>query len=339
MSVPMFSIIVPVYKAEKYIDECINSILEQDFADFELILVDDGSPDGCGRIIDGYASADKRIKVVHKKNEGVACARNTALRLARGDYIVNVDADDYLMPGTLKILKNNINSYRADVYLFGFLMHENGVFTENIPDIDEGIYEDSESKDRLYRKIVYDKAKPFFTFGVYPSLAVRIVRRELFCDCAFGIDESIEIGEDFAITLPIMLKAKKICFIKKPLYVYRIVEGSASHRFNINTMHFFASMLRGFERSIKDIEKYELKSQLGAYAVFVMFNYLFSYISGGNSYEEYCGAIKETDEIVYRYIKYCRYNFRDLRAVFMITLIKFKLRRVLWLYAKVRGNA
>lgn len=95
---------MPVYKAEEYIKECIDSILMQDFTDFELILADDGSPDRCGEIIDSYAAKDRRIKVIHQPNAGVARARNAALKLAKGKYIVNVDADDYILPGMFKCL-------------------------------------------------------------------------------------------------------------------------------------------------------------------------------------------------------------------------------------------
>lgn len=335
MAVPMFSIIVPVYKAEAYIEECIDSILMQDFTDFELILADDGSPDRCGEIIDSYAAKDRRIKVIHQPNAGVARARNAALKLANGKYIVNVDADDYILPGMFKCLDEYISIYQADVYLFGFLIRQDKTLIKNIPDIQPGIYAGAEKKGELYKKIVYDKTKPFFTFGVYPSLAARIVKRELFEKFSFDIDESIEIGEDFAVTLPIMLNAERIYFIGQPMYVYRMVENSASHKFNIDTMHFFALMLKGFEKNGID-NRYELKNQLGAYAVYVLFNYLYSYIGSGIAYDEYIKAIKKIDRIVFDYIRCCKYNFKDLRAVLMMSLIKFKMWNVLWVYAKKR---
>ncbi len=89
------SVIVPVYKVEKYIHRCIDSILAQTFADFELLLVDDGSPDNCGNICDTYAEKDNRVRVIHKVNGGVSAARNSALDVAKGDYIAFCDSDDY----------------------------------------------------------------------------------------------------------------------------------------------------------------------------------------------------------------------------------------------------
>lgn len=94
MGNPTLSIIVPVYRVEKYIDACIESILKQDFSDFELILVDDGSPDGCGLICDDYARRDCRIKTIHQSNQGLSGARNTGIAIAQGDYLTFVDSDD-----------------------------------------------------------------------------------------------------------------------------------------------------------------------------------------------------------------------------------------------------
>ena len=95
---PKLSIIVPVYKVEQYLHKCIDSILSQTFTDFELILIDDGSPDRCGKICDEYAAKDDRIIVIHQKNQGVSAARNAGLDIARGEYIGFVDSDDWIEP-------------------------------------------------------------------------------------------------------------------------------------------------------------------------------------------------------------------------------------------------
>lgn len=106
METPILSIIVPVYKVEQYLAECIESILAQTLTDWELILVDDGSPDGSGAICDRYAAHDGRIKVIHRPNGGVSAARNDALNIARGRYITFVDGDDYL--GSISTYEENV---------------------------------------------------------------------------------------------------------------------------------------------------------------------------------------------------------------------------------------
>ena len=98
------SVIVPVYKTEQYLDKCIQSIIDQTLDNIEVILVDDGSPDSCGKICDLYANKDSRIKVIHKKNEGVSAARNDGIHAATGEYLIFVDSDDYLPINALQSL-------------------------------------------------------------------------------------------------------------------------------------------------------------------------------------------------------------------------------------------
>ncbi|GLG91691.1 glycosyltransferase [Sellimonas catena] len=113
-----FSIIVPVYKTEKYLDKCIASILSQSYTDFELILVDDGSPDRCPQICDSYAATDDRVKVIHKENGGVSSARNCGIDVATGNYIWFVDSDDYIEPYSLEQLYKTEKGKRGDIYFF-----------------------------------------------------------------------------------------------------------------------------------------------------------------------------------------------------------------------------
>lgn len=118
---PFFSIILPIYKVENYLDRCIKSILTQDFSDIEIILVDDESPDNCPKICDLWKNKDKRIKVIHKKNGGLGYARNSGLEIAQGQYVWLVDSDDAIVSGSLekihsKLLKNN----NPDVIFFGY---------------------------------------------------------------------------------------------------------------------------------------------------------------------------------------------------------------------------
>ena len=101
---PQISIIVPVYDVEPCIHQCVDSVLNQTFSDFELILVDDGSSDRSGKICDEYAAGDNRVRVIHQDNEGQGRARNTAMGLAKGKYTIFLDSDDYWLPSTLEIL-------------------------------------------------------------------------------------------------------------------------------------------------------------------------------------------------------------------------------------------
>lgn len=114
---PKFSIIVPVYKVEQYLDRCIQSILKQTFTDFEVILVDDGSPDNCGVICDNYAAKDDRIVVLHQINQGLSAARNNGLDIARGEYICFVDSDDWIEHEMLAEIEADLLSKCSDVVI------------------------------------------------------------------------------------------------------------------------------------------------------------------------------------------------------------------------------
>ena len=137
---PELSIIVPVYKVEKYLPRCIDSILAQTFGDFELILIDDGSPDGCGRICDEYARKDKRIVVIHQKNMGVSAARNAGLDIAHGRYIGFVDSDDWIEPQMYEVMMDAIRENGADMAVCGVrYADEDGKFTR-ADRLSEGVY-------------------------------------------------------------------------------------------------------------------------------------------------------------------------------------------------------
>ena len=136
-----FSVIVPVYKVEKYLPDCINSILGQTFGDFEIILVDDGSPDLCGDICDNYAKTDDRIKVIHKENGGLASARRTGIKLASGDYVFNLDSDDLIEKDTLECAHKIITETNAEIVSFAYRWVKNSKTVSVTDDgIDEGLY-------------------------------------------------------------------------------------------------------------------------------------------------------------------------------------------------------
>ena len=116
----LVSIIVPVYNAEKYVRRCVDSILVQDYPNFELILMDDGSTDGSGEICDAYAGRDERVRVIHKENTGVSDTRNQALELAEGEYIQFLDSDDWIVPEATRLLVQAMEKNGCDMVISDF---------------------------------------------------------------------------------------------------------------------------------------------------------------------------------------------------------------------------
>lgn len=170
---PLISIIVPVYKVEKYLHRCIDSILIQSFTDFELILVDDGSPDNCGNICDEYAEKDSRIVVIHKKNGGLSDARNSGIAMARGKYIGFVDGDDYIEKYMYESLYNNIKEADADMAICGIYHCYDGVEIkkqsqrikkvcgqiEVIEEVLSGKHVGVGANTKLYKKFLFDDVR------------------------------------------------------------------------------------------------------------------------------------------------------------------------------------
>lgn len=157
----LVSIIVPVYKVEKYLHRCIDSIINQSYRNLEIILVDDGSPDNCGKVCDEYAEQDKRIKVIHKSNGGLSSARNAGLDIANGDYIYFVDSDDYI---DTRLVEDNLQlaiEYKADIVCFNLNIIKNGNIIKGFSYFEKNIYDTKILKDGLYRgyisEVVWNK--------------------------------------------------------------------------------------------------------------------------------------------------------------------------------------
>ena len=111
----LVSVIVPIYKVEKYLNKCVDSIINQSYKNLEIILVDDGSPDKCGEICDKYAEKDSRVKVIHKENGGLSDARNAGIDIAKGDYLLFVDSDDWITSNICEVLIKNANDNLSDI--------------------------------------------------------------------------------------------------------------------------------------------------------------------------------------------------------------------------------
>ena len=212
MNIPKISVLVPVFKVEPYLQRCIDSVLNQDFTDWELILVDDGSPDRCPEICDEYAQKDERIQVVHKKNEGVSLARLIAFKKACGKYVVFLDSDDWLMPESLSVLYKEITKANYDIVRC-CPMRENEIGEQWLENYDfaEGEITDNK-KYTLY--VFHNKIAPYLHSAIF--------RKSLFDTDIFlrVIKENILIGEDWIINLFISPRVKRFKAINIPAYCY-----------------------------------------------------------------------------------------------------------------------
>lgn len=213
---PELSIIVPVYKVEPYLPKCIDSILAQTFTDFELILIDDGSPDRCGEICDEYAKKDSRIVVIHQKNQGVSAARNAGLDAAQGEYIGFVDADDWLEPEMYKSLMDRLLETGCDLVGCTYY-HDNTAPTQRAED--ELRFPDS-------RALLFDLyTKPSKMSG---SCCIKLFRRSVIGSVRFIV--GMTAWEDLVFLQNCYLHDPVSAVrLAKPLYHYRSNAESATN--------------------------------------------------------------------------------------------------------------
>lgn len=208
MSSPAISIIVPVFKVEKYLSECVDSILKQSFRDFELLLVDDGSPDKCPLLCDNYAQQDDRIAVLHKKNGGLSSARNYALDYANGKYIIFVDSDDKLAQNSLEALYNEITATNADIVLGKIIRFaENGSLRP---------YTNIEKKRTMSGKEALSMLLKGNLLNI--SMCGGIYKREMWDNIRMPLGY---ICEDWHVTPSLYFRATKVVFIPVLYYLYR----------------------------------------------------------------------------------------------------------------------
>lgn len=213
------SVLVPIYKVEKYLHRCLDSVISQNFQDYELVLVDDGSPDNCPAICDKYQSRYPDIvKIIHKENKGLPSARLAGFEVAKGEYVIFVDSDDYMASGSLQALYSEI-SKGYDV-VRGRIMRED-LQTGN--QWHEQYNYDGRtitSNDEYFKAVMVQKIPPYLHSGIY--------RKDLFDIGMFQklVDSGISLGEDWIINVAISYRVKKFKSIDMPCYYYCVNSAS-----------------------------------------------------------------------------------------------------------------
>ena len=313
-----FSVIVPVYKVEDYLPCCIESVLSQTFSDFELILVNDGSPDRCGEICESFKAKDSRIKVIHKQNGGLASARKAGIKVAEGNYVFNLDSDDLIENDTLEYAYNKITATNCEIVTFSYRWVQDGK-TVNITDdgIDEGLYERADIEKYIYPKILMDKNMEHISY----YLSGKAVKRELLTPHQLNVSDKISLGEDLCCIVPCYLNAKSVYISKKNAYLYTVRHSSLSKAFNSKQIYLIADVINEISKcDIRKIEDFD--NQLCRYSCFMCFAILASAAEG--NYFGSIGAIKENikNSLHSEKIKYATFEKISLKSKISVFLMK-----------------
>ncbi len=273
MNEPLVSVIVPIYKVEKYLDKCVGSITDQSYKNLEIILVDDGSPDNCPAMCDGWAERDSRIKVIHNQNSGVSSARNSALDMAAGEYICFVDSDDFIEPNTIGFFLENIGD--ADVIQCGLSYdHDDGRVEKY--DIAEADFTGEDAA----RAVIMDKVRPEVWGKLYSA--------HLFIGIRF--DSSKKYGEDLFINYLLLKRAKKLISRNVCLYHYMCRETDSA------TSYYMTDDRANLYKITGTMAENERRGTLYDACVYRHARILFATLSriitgGGEFYDKYFGAI------------------------------------------------
>lgn len=326
---PKFSIIVPIYNAEQYLKQCIDSILNQIYQDFELILVDDGSTDNCPVICDEYAIKDNRIKVIHKQNNGVSMARQDAIAIAQGKYLVFVDADDSI---TKDCLEEIVAHDGVDVIRYGHnVENSNGKVTVSLPFEREGYF----SKEDIERKIF-----PYLIQGVRanyycPSLWAHAFKRELFIENMLK-DKKVTMGEDGACVMPCIYNAHSLYCIKKCLYNYNYNDASATKGGKVIPWNDPITVVTHITEKI-DINRFDFKEQIDRIIVHKLFSAVISQFHRKEKYNVIKREIlAEMHKSPYKEaIANAKFK-KSIKAEFMLFALKYKQIWMIKLYAMIR---
>lgn len=316
---PKISIIVPVYKVEKYLNKCIDSVLCQTFTDFELILVDDGSPDNCPKICDEYAKKDKRVVVLHKENGGLSDARNKGIDIARGEYIAFIDSDDFVAPDTYEHAYSLIKEHNAEMVIFDAIILNEG---QNV--------EFTDAKNC----VVMDKNKALEEMIVNRKFSVnawnKLYKKELFNCLRYPKGM---LYEDLALTYKLIDLCKTVVYTdaKKYAYLQRTssIMGQTGYKMKRDKVVIVSEMIDYFMESP---EKIKICSGIASY----LLNDIYKMASSGNlvSSKEY---VEELKTCLTKYKKELVKNpfvsFKD-RSILKLAVKHTKFLQ--FLYSKVR---
>lgn len=283
-----FSIIVPVYNVETYLRECVESVLSQDFQDYELLLIDDGSPDACPTICDEYAEKDARVKVVHKANGGLVSARKTGAELAQGEYVLNLDGDDWFADGFLRTINDAIlKSDGADVIGFGYTEKKGSEEKIVRHKLSEGVYA-GEKLEEVREIYLYDKYQKGTVCDAVIIAITKAVKREFYLACQALVRNEITKGEDAMMGWFLLLSCRSFYVMQYAGYMYRTVATSMSRKLDEKDF----AILKLLVEQMRSVVPKQYLNQVQCYTFYRLMD-LFTLVARTYDYKTYRKLLKE----------------------------------------------
>lgn len=327
---------------EKYINRCVDSIINQSYKNIEIILVDDGSKDNSGKICDDYKLKDKRIKVIHKKNAGLGFARNTGLENASGDYIAFVDGDDSIKNDHLENMITAIKKYNADTCMAGHtrVYKKNQVERKNV--CTGHIYTDGEVKKEILSRVV--GSKPDGTDYIEMSVCMVLLSKKIINDNNLRFHSEREfISEDLIFDFDYYSKSKKVVVIDDIGYLYYDNEGSLTTKYNPNRFNQQKILTEEVIRRTKKLGIYSICEQriLNTFISISRYSIKLEQKFCNNDYQIYLNKVKDIVEDSLLKEALDDFNNKEvgIKSRIVNILIKHKNYKLLWYTMKFKNKA
>lgn len=317
----LISIIIPIYNADRYLDKCLEFVINQTYRNIEIILINDGSTDNSINIINEYKQKDERILVINRENKGVLYTRLEGLKKAKGKYISYIDSDDWIEKNMIEILYNKIIKYDADVVKCEYAYNNSNVANGTL-----NIKEDKFIKKEEFEPLFYDK---FFVDMNIHNLWDQMFKKELIIDCISNINTDISMGDDLEINIQLFKNIRNILFIPDVLYHYRYNCDSISNNSKIeNIKKKIIDITKSYYHAYESIEKYDIKNEI-RYKQGVLKKLL----DEVNNYQiDLIGNLKNKNESI-KYLKWYYFEYEDMKKIksnikdvnFDINKLKYKI--------------
>lgn len=247
----LVSVVLPVYNVERYLNRCIESVVNQTYRNLEIILIDDGSPDNCPRLCDEWAKKDRRIKVVHKQNEGLGYARNTGIDNATGEYICFFDSDDYVDLRTVELTYKLACEYKTDIVTYGYnCVNSKGEISKSIvPNTSKAFYESEEIMDYFFPNIIAPDMETGEVSNLWISICGSLFSMDLINRAKWRVaSERDIISEDVYSMLKLYKYVNRVGVIRESLYFYCVNMSSLSRSYKSDRFkrlkHFYSSCIK-----------------------------------------------------------------------------------------------
>ena len=334
------SVIIPVFKVEKYLDRCIQSVFSQTLKDLEIILIDDGSPDRCPEMCDDYMQKDSRIKVIHKSNEGLGNARNSGLEIATGEYISFLDSDDYVHPEMYLTLYNSAKEYGVDAVLCGFMRDDRGRIynlpIDGMPDNATEIDFRTEYLPRVIGALPNEKNNQYY--GI--SSCNLLIRAGVVRDNRLRFESERQfVSEDFLFLLDLAAHADKLLLLPRNFYYYCNNSESLTQKYDATRFNRQVCLYHEVCRRVKSYGLHVPQMELRTDRM-MLYETLFA-VSDAIRHLPKAQSVAQLNDIASEEALRCvldRYPIKEmtLSCRLLYTLLKEKNTNLLWILYKLK---